>query len=158
MNYEIRGVREGDLAYLSWNLRRADLKELYAMHGHFDPSGPLEISSRYSTETLVGVGDGKPVVVFGIRIMDQSSALIWAVGTPEVSKYHRPFLKNSKPLLRRWFQQYPQVDYMFNFTHSTNHVHHQWLRWCGAALLPETPWGKLGEPFKPFTIKREAYV
>lgn len=157
MHYEIRGVREGDLPYLSRNLRAADVRELYATYGHVRFLETLERSVSISGEALIGAGcDGKPVVLMGIRQFAPESAVVWACGTPEITTYRTPFLRNSRAVLRSWFEQHPGVGYFMNFTHESNTLHHRWLSWCGAELLPGIPWGALGEPFRPFTIRRSA--
>ena len=157
MKYEIRELREGDLAYLSWNLRADDVMELYAAHGHFDTLKALEYSAMHSTELLIGEGEGKPVMILGMTPFARA-AFIWAVATPDIKKFRLPLMRNSRPMLKGWFEKHQSVDYMFNFTYAENTLHHQWLEWCGATLLPEVPMGKLGKAFKPFTIRREIYV
>ena len=155
MKFEIRELREGDLAYLSWNLRAADVMEIHALRGTFDPLGPLQDSANQSTDTSVFVGmDGKPFMIVGMAPQGDSG-IIWGVATPEVKKYRRVFLRASQDTIRGWFEKYPQCETLFNFTYAANVVHHNWLRMVGAKLLSEVPLGPEGKPFKPFVIDRE---
>lgn len=159
MTYEIRGVREGDLPYLSQNLRAADVREIYATHGNLRLLEALEASTSSSTEVLIGAGDtGKPVVIWGIHEFSRESAFVWACATPDIVKYRIPFLKNCRVVIHGWFDRFPGVHNLINFSHAENTLHHRWLEWCGAQLLPEVPWGPLGEPFRPFNIRRTACV
>jgi hypothetical protein len=159
MNYEIRGVREGDLPYLAENLRAADVRELYATYGHTRFLSGLERTTQMSEEVLVGAptDTGKPAIVWGIRKWTPRSAFIWAVGTPAILKYQKPLAKTTKATMKRWFEERPDVSFFMNFTHAKNTAHHRWLEWCGAELLPALPMGPLGEDFLPFTIRRTKY-
>ena len=158
MNYELREPTDADIAYLSWNLRASDVKEVYATCGHLDILRALEISTRNSPEVTVGIGDGKARIIFGIKPYGANSALIWALATPEIKNYRTAFLRLSRQIIKGWFEDYPEVHTMFNFTHADNHTHQRWLKWCSAELLPVTPWGALGELFHPFVIHRGNYV
>lgn len=157
MKYEIRGVREEDLPYLSQNLRSADVKELYATYGHFRIRKTLKRAVEISEEALVGVPlGGDPVVLMGIRRITDQTGVVWACGTPEIAKYRIPFIRNSRPVLQKWFEERPGLRYLMNFTHGSNTLHHRWLKWCGAEMLPAVPWGALGDSFHPFSIRRDA--
>lgn len=158
MNYEIRGVREGDLPYLAENLRAADVRELLATYGHSRFLFGLQRSSDLSEETLVGAPSGHPpVMIWGIRQFTSRAALIWAVGTPEYIKHKRAVSVTARKTMKRWFEERPGVDFFMNFSHASNTAHHRWLEWCGAEMLPALPMGPLGENFMPFTIRRTKY-
>ena len=159
MNYEIRGLQPGDLGELTFNMRAADVKELYAASGSLDMLHLLGLSVGASAAVRVGVGDGKPGVIYGIRPnIGMESAAVWLVATIGIRRYSVPFLKHSRTTIQEWFEMYPKVQTMFNFTHAENSVHHRWLEWCGATLLPPVPYGPLGELFIPFKIERADYV
>lgn len=160
MKYEVREARETDLPYLAQNLRSADVRELYAQHGHVRIAPLLRLSWEHSDECLVGLDDeGKPQMIWGYIKMSERSAMIWAVGTPVItSRYVFPLMREAKASLRRWFAENPDLHFMFNFTHSANTTHQRWLKWCGAYLLPDAPYGVTGDTFKPFIIRRYADV
>lgn len=159
MNYEIRGVREGDLPYLAENLRAADVRELTATYGHTRFLYGLQRSCDLSEEALVGLPSGSPhpTMLWGIRQFTDRAAIIWACGTPEIFKFPKALVENSRTTIKRWFVERPSVEYLMNFTHESNTSHHRWLEWCGADLLPPLPMGPLGENFLPFTIRRTEY-
>ena len=158
MNYEVRGVREDDLSYLAGNLRAADVKELYATYGNFNFKRALTRSANLSDECFVGVGDGNPCFIFGYKRVSKEGAAIWAAGTSEITNYRKPFLRLSRLILAAWFHKDEDLRYLFNFTHSENTLHHRWLTWCGATLMPDVTYGARGEKFKPFIIRRSACV
>ena len=159
MNYKLREPTNEDIAFLSWNLRAEDMKELYATYGHFDALRALTSSVDNSEETHVAIGeDGKPFFIFGMKPHGEKSALIWALATPEITNYKIAFFRQAKVLIRGWFEDYGHVDTMYNFSHSDNVMHHLWLRWCHARILPSLPWGTQKELFTPFVIERKSYV
>lgn len=160
MQYELRGVREGDLPYLARNLRAADVRELLATYGHTRFLGGLQRSVNASDEAgVIDCGHGgNPGLLIGIRQKTPNSAIIWACGTAEVRQHRKAFLTFGPSILKRWFEERPATEYFMNFTHASNTEHHKWLQWCGAELLPPLPMGPLGDLFRPFTIRRSKYV
>ncbi len=154
MQYVIREVREGDLPYLAANLRSADTKELIATYGNTQFLEGLQRSVALSDETRLCEGDGFPMVLWGIIQFSPKVAAIWCCATPNVVKFRRPFVQESRAVLQRWFDERPTLQSMINFSHAENVLHHKWLRSCGATVFPSVPNGPLGEPFSPFVIRR----
>ena len=150
-------MRETDLPYLVDNLRSADLKEMIATFGDYRHLSNLRASVLRSPYVKVGVNDqDKPVVIWGVAPF-KDTGIVWASATNEINRYRVPFLRGCRPMIREMFENVPDADHLINFTHGTNTLHHRWLRWCGAEVLPEVPYGALGEKFRPFVIRRGAY-
>ena len=161
--YEIRDVREADLVFLSTHLRGSDMVELVSAYGNTEtPLGALQNSVRNSEYAKVITGaSGDPMFLMGYcKTYSSRMKLIWAVATPEIaSKEHTiTFLRHSRYEIEKWFLSNPEVEYFFNLTHSQNTLHHSWLRWCKAELLPALPYGPIGQEFCPFLIRRKSYV
>lgn len=155
MNYVIRKAREGDLPHLAFNLRGADAREVIATTGKALFLGPLADSYNHSEETLVAAdADDKPFVIWGRAEYSAKANLIWCLATPAVSKWRVPFVRVSRQVLRKWFQENPELQSLFNYSHSANTLHHKWLRSVGATIFPPIPMGPLEENFSPFVIKR----
>jgi hypothetical protein len=158
MDYGIRGVRETDIPFLVNNLRSADIKELIATFGDNDHLGNLRFSVLKSSYSRVGVNDrDEPVVIWGMSPF-KKTGIIWASATPEIERYRVPFLKGCRPVIREMFEFQPHTEHLINFTHGNNTLHHRWLKWCHAEVLPEVPFGAKGEPFRPFVIRRGSYI
>lgn len=158
MDYEIRPVREGDIEHLSQNIRPEDLQEILAATGNKDPYPGLRYSVENSEEALAGALTGGPAeVLWGISPFSDRAALIWAIASAEVDNHKIAFLRNSRSVIARWFEERPNVEYLVNFTHGENTVHHKWLEWLGATLYPPTPVGPLLEGFRPFMIPRKKF-
>lgn len=155
--YTVREVRESDLPYLAERLRAADVLELLFASGSPDTLGSLRMSVEGSAVARVGCWGDSPFLVWGMSASFGSSALVWAVATPEVTRHHREFLRKSREAVKGLFDAAPEVKHLINFTHADNHVHHRWLSWCGAKLLPAVQFGPLGGRFRPFSIQREFY-
>lgn len=127
-NPHIQKASPKAVRYIAENLRPADLKELKALKG--PDANPLEVLLRDTEgtdECYVGLGEN-PLVLFGIRRYTSSSAFIWAVGTPEVSRYSRRFLKGSRQVIKHWFETSNDLQILANYTHAENSEHHRWLR------------------------------
>ena len=160
LKYAIRDLRDGDLDYLSRNLRGADVIEYYGTYGDVRALHGLQSSTATSQEVRITVGaSGKPMFLCGYARFSARVGLIWAVGTAELDQrpYHRPFLRLSKETIGRWFKQ-TDYEYFCNFVHTRNTVHIKWLQWLHAELLPAMPYGPVRHEFHPFIIRRNSYV
>ncbi|TWH35593.1 MULTISPECIES: hypothetical protein [unclassified Aminobacter] len=157
-DYMVRRAREDDLPTIALNLRAADQKELLAFYGRPYGLGGLRDSLQHSEEAHVADTPDGPFVIWGIRRITPHTALIWALATVHIEKYRVPFIRECRKHLAGWFQTYPDLQHLINFTHGNNTLHHRWLKWCGAELLPPVPYGATGELFRPFVIRRDALV
>jgi hypothetical protein len=157
-NYNIREVREGDLLHLASNLRGADIREFVAAYGHPRVLEGLEASVSNSKEARVADDTVNPVAIWGYNLLSAETAAIWCVASHEIYKLRRAFVRESRAILKRWFQENPQLRVMVNFAHADNHTHLYWLKSVGAEVLPATPMGALMQPFRPFIIPRENHV
>jgi hypothetical protein len=155
--YHVREVRESDLPFLADHLRAADVIELAASSGSVDTLKSIRVGVDASVVCKVGCAGDEPVVIWGMSKQFGSAALIWAVATPSINTHRMEFIRGSRPHVAELFDTAPEVNSLINFTHANNHVHHRWLSWCGARLLPPVPFGPLGASFHPFTIQREYY-
>jgi hypothetical protein len=160
--YVLRGVEEGDLLYLSQNLRGADMTELVSTYGpRVNPVEALEMSVSNSDQVVVTVGaSGNPMFIHGIATWTNRSRLIWACGTPEIAsrEYATRFIRKSRAQIAQWFAENPEVQYLTNRAHASNRLHLKWLQWCQAEILPALPYGPLGQDFNQFIIRRDSYV
>lgn len=158
MKCEVREIREGDLPYLSKNLRSADAREIFAASGSTDFQSALRLSVDNSEEALAGsLKGGAAEVLYGISPYSPRAYLIWALASPEIANNKMVFLRTSRAVLKRWFEERPNAEYFINFVHGQNDLHQKWLKWMGADLYPATPVGPRGEDFRPFMISRKKY-
>lgn len=155
--HKIRDLQEGDLEYLAANLRSADVLEALFASGSADTFKSLQTSVDASDIVRVGCGDGEtPGVIWGAIRAHENGLVIWALGTNDIVKYRKTFMKESKEQLREFFEISPDIENLYNYTYTGNRLHHLWLKHCGAEFLPEITYGKFQQSFYPFYIPRSA--
>lgn len=152
--YSIRELREGDLDYIAANLRPADARELKATYGTTDYRNRLSVSAAHSEQLFICEADGNPLAVFGMRHTALDAAAVWCCATRAMSGFRRSFVKESRAVIDRWFQESPDLRTLMNSTYVGNTMHHRWLKSVGAEIFPSEPRGAKGEHFHLFTIRR----
>ncbi len=155
-DYIIRELQMDDLDYIAANLRSADARELRAASGHTNYRDRLTMSVAESTEVRIVEYEGKPILVFGFALLDETTGGVWAVGTPTVSRFRRPLIRETRNVLHRWFAENSKLERVINFTHAGNRLYLRWLRAIGATVFPKKPIGFQGAMFRPFMIERNA--
>lgn len=128
-----------DLEFIAENMDPADVAEVWAM-GRKTPLEALVASTKVSRETFVGLVDGEPICAFGIgqRTLMDNVGIPWLLGTPEIRKHPRPFLRVSKNWIERAAQDYVRLENWVDVRH-TRAV--KWLKWLGFTLEEPTPFG-----------------
>ena len=155
-DYLIRELQPDDLDYIAANLRAADARELRAASGHSNYRDRLTMAVAESSEVRIVEHDGRPILVFGFAPLDETTAGVWAVGTSTVSRFRAPLVRETRNVIRRWFEEHSKLRYLVNFTHASNRLYLRWLRSIGATVFPRKPIGFQGELFRPFVIERSA--
>lgn len=144
---------EEHLVYLAANMRRADIAEIKASHGH-SPLTALQRGLRRSTLTAVGVEqDGTPVIIFGLnkRVAVSGVGIPWLLGTDRVRHHAREFLEVGRQCMEEMLDETP---YLVNYVHDKNRLSVRWLRKLGFTLDPAQPAGLNGELFHRFHKER----
>ena len=143
-----------NLEQLAEHLRSADKIELTAATGK-DVLSVLKRSVEISTICYVDHPD-QPNLIFGLSTFPEPrSAGIWMVGTDEIENQPIKFCRTAKAVINGFFELSDTIDYLCNYTHIDNVVHHKWLKWLGATLGPAMPYGPDGVLFRPFILKRK---
>lgn len=129
----VRGSRPSDIDYMmSKGLRDQDAKELEALG--VDPRPSLEHGLKHSTECLTVVVDSSPCAMFGVVPHEGRFGIIWLLGTDDLFKVSRRFLRESKHWLEHITKNY---DLVGNVVHRGNTVSIRWLSWLGFTFLAE---------------------
>lgn len=144
----------GDLEYLSVHLRDTDKEEVLAFNSSVLTA--LQESEDVSYHVKIIDFSGKPAGILGLSRATDAADGVWLLGTPELQKNSRVFLRYSKDMIRELFK-ISDKDTFFNYSYSKNTVHHRWLKWCGATFDPNTVDVK-GHKFFPFYIERDKHV
>lgn len=154
----VRDLQEGDLEFLADNLRDADKREIEAASGLSNPLTALRLSVPASANLkIIEFERGRPCAIYGTSQQVTPVASVWLLATTDVEKHAVPFLRYSRPNMRRLFET-TGAKVFYNYTHVPNTLHHKWLRWCGASLGDVVYRGPASEPFYPFVIHRSHHV
>ena len=134
---KIRATESQDCYDIVDHLRKADIRECWA-HGQ-EPLNALLESYALSRETFTVLFKDKPVLMFGCgeaptdfpQSVDYKVGWIWLMGTDEVRKFTRRFLRESK----RWLGYFgAQYDCLTNMVDIRNTEHIRWLDWMGFTI------------------------
>ena len=111
-----------DIAHLTINLRDKEVKEI---GGNLDS---LKLSADLSIECYIAKKDGLPVGIFGVgKVRNQYRA--WLLGTNELNKYKKDFLRTSKCFL--YNNLLKRYDSLCNYVPVWYEETNRWLKWLG---------------------------
>lgn len=74
------------------------------------------------------------------------------VGTDDLERYQRTFLRRCRKVVAAMLSVYP---YLENYVDARNHVAKAWLHWLGFRLEEAAPYGALGLNFHRFHMERK---
>ncbi len=108
MNIKIRKMKRRDIRKLSGRLREADAQELMAA-GNTSIESALVHSYENSTRRYTLELDGLPMAAFGIvpETLVGDIANVWMLGTPEMARIKKTFVKLSRKFIFDFLIDYP---------------------------------------------------
>lgn len=124
-----------DVEFTFLNMRQEDVDECLA--AKVEPLDALLFGLKFGDVcyTLLDPKTGNPGAMLGVCPSgDPSFGKIWLLGTHAIESNSVTFLRNSKPTLRRLFDEGGYAA-LGNYTHADNHLHHRWLKWLGFKFL-----------------------
>lgn len=129
---EIRPARAEDVAALEDRLRDEDRGEIIAA-GYPDARSCLSYGLRHSLECSTVLLDGKPVAMFGLnaRTLLGAEAMVWLLGTPDMERIKKSFMRWSRIFITVWIGRYPLL---WNLVPTKYEKSLKWLRWLGASF------------------------
>lgn len=135
--------------YVADRMRQADRDEVEAMSGR-SPLDALEYSVSKSSGAWCVLFDGIPAAIFGVGDISvlTGTGAPWMLGTDEVERHFRPFLKTSISFRDQLLQRYSTLR---NFVDVRNVVSIRWLEWLGFTLLD--PITVRGNTFRLFEMR-----
>lgn len=133
MNINIRESNLNDIEYISRNLRKEDIVELETTHG--DVKNGL-MACYESKLCMTYEIDEKPIFIFGLEpsgiITD--SACVFLVGTKDIEKYPKEFLKFTKRAIKEALKDY---SILYNFVDFRYNKSIRWLEKIGAKFISD---------------------
>ena len=132
---------------LQHNLRDSDVRECI-IHGA-SPFRALMSGVREKGENYTCIIDGQPICMFGVNpIMEMMIGRIWLLGSYEIEKRGRKFIRWSQSVVNYYQEQYYQLENVVPADHKDTI---DWLQFLGFELM--TPPIKLNS-FKVFRFVR----
>jgi len=153
MKVLIRDAVRSDIHALKNKLREADCEEVLAA-GNSSAEAALTHSFDRSSLCFCVEVEGSPAGLFGI-VPDSlvgESANVWFLGSPEMSKIKKTFVKMSRKVIADFLVQYPRL---WNVVDARYESSIQWLMSCGAVFHSD-PIIMSGVPFYGFVLRRKA--
>ncbi len=134
-------------------VRQADVEEFLATNG-WSPRRVMEFGLKTSTFSCAGLINGRVITIFGVApgSMIGGTGIPWLVGTDDLEKYQRTFLRRCRKVVNAMLTVYP---YLENYVDARNHVAKTWLKWLGFELEEAAPYGLHGLPFHRFHMERK---
>ncbi|KQV99969.1 hypothetical protein ASC87_19910 [Rhizobacter sp. Root1221] len=123
----LRPATPHDCLDLAPRLRSCDVAEL-------DLEGTRPVDAlRYGLShgalcEAITTNTGLVVGVWGVVPLEPNAASIWMVGSPEIERISRSFIRACRPAIERAYGIAPTL---FASAWAENHVHLNWLRWLG---------------------------
>lgn len=151
----VRSATEEDAESISTRLRKADLIEMHSFHDEGeDPADVLKRGIYLSGEDCwtMTLKDGTPVAIFGITPCNEHFGAVWMMGTNQITKIHREFLRNCRDWLPVLHQKYPLLG---NVVYAKNDIHIKWLKFMGFHFIKKhKSLGNMDLPFYEFIHKQ----
>lgn len=153
-DYVIKQCKKDETEFIKQfmqDIRKADLDELLSLTGN-NPEREIIESVSNSIKAYKGTSaDNKPLVLYGItKVQNVAGFMIWCVGTNELARYEKSFIKVSHAILKTWLKKYKRL---YNFTSVKNKKSIKWLRWLGATFSEPFSAGEKKEKFIYFILE-----
>ncbi|MBQ8809469.1 MAG: DUF2833 domain-containing protein [Bacteroidales bacterium] len=135
---------------IAGKLRRMDRFELKAVGCRDAEQGIRQSIAGSMIVMYMADKNERPVCIFGISSeVYEQGRVIWCLGTDDIDRHKKEFVKHSREILRWWTAQYGQL---FNYVSVQNIKALAWLKRMGAEfhrpfLMNET------DIFRMFTIR-----
>jgi len=151
MTITIRDARRGDVDAIAGRLRREDEQEVLTA-GHASGHAALLDSFDRSTMCFCVDIDGHTAAMWGIvpESYVGMSAVVWLLGTPEMARIKKTFVKLSRRFVRDFLTLYPVL---YNVVDSRYGAAVRWLMAIGADFYGE-PVKANGVEFLRFEFRR----
>jgi hypothetical protein len=142
---------ESDIAQLKGSLREADAKEIIAA-GYQSTEAALRSSFSRSIMCSSVEVEGSVVGMWGV-VPDSllgNSANVWLLGSPEMGKIKKTFVKMSRRVIATYLERFP---ILWNYVDVRYMATIRWLKSCGAQFSGE-PIALGGTQFLGFVLRR----
>ena len=126
-----RDTTVDDISYVSFNMRKSDIAEVKASSNR-KPMDALVRGLHLSAICKSIVVNEIPIAIYGVVETGEDSAAVWMLGTNDILKYARPWLRQSKEAMDDINKKYPLL---YSFVDVRNDLHIKWLKWVGYKFI-----------------------
>jgi len=149
----VRDATMRDAFAMAPHMRESDKQEIWVSN-HISPENALIAGVINSVVCMTIEKDEKPIVMFGVvpQTLLGNVASIWMLGTDDIHKVQRTFLRHSPEFIDYMLGFYP---YLFNYIDIRNKESLLWLKYCGAEFSIIVPYGVEQKPFQYFCFRRK---
>ena len=126
-------------------LRRASRRSLDAI---------LRDSFALSEHTYAGLVDDKLVALFGVTPLSRLTGygVPWLISTNHMASHGIHVLRHSKRITQIWMREF---SILRNYVDADNAAAIRWLKWLGFDFQEAIPYGRRGEAFYPFEMRKQ---
>jgi hypothetical protein len=151
MNTIVRPAKVIDVFWIASRIRKEDADECAAAAGQ-TPTEALTGSVGGSDVCRTIEYAGAPIAMFGFKGTPGHEAIVWMLGTDDIDKAKKSFMRSVHENIHRFLCVYPVL---YNYVDGQNLKAVSWLRKMGAEVFDAQPMGVNGTPFHRFEFRRE---
>ena len=128
-----RQSRLHDICELAPNLRYEDKREVNTLG---KTSEQALLSGYLFGKVCRSIIDnhGQVVGMYGVCPVDETTGIVWMLGSKGLHKIKRAFLRESRTEVNGMNSLFPHI---WNIIDSRNELHIKWIRWCGFKIIGE---------------------
>lgn len=115
------------------NLRPNDLKEC-EIFGYSPFEALSHVFEIVNSRTYAIKNDGECIGMCGTVPLEQDRGSVWMLGTSDINKYSKPFLRKCKDVIDLLQGDYEVIENICPAGHSETIM---WLTWCGFTFYEE---------------------
>lgn len=142
----VRKAKTEDADMIAPLLRAEDAREVMRL-GCGPASGCIRRAIDGSRMAGVFFHGDAPLCVFGVAdasVIDRNTGIPWLVGTSELARHPRPFLRETRKWVSAWMELY---SILTNYVDADYAKAIRWLRWLGFSIGSPEPYGAPGAMF-----------
>lgn len=155
MAVSIRLLQAGDIDHVAANMRPADTAEVLAIRGPgVSMKDALAECVLVSNSCWVAAAP-EPFAIFGVMPVSLLHGIgaPWMLGTALAAKHPRTLVREGRRYSLRMLEVYP---YLINMVDARYTSSVRWLRHIGYTVFQPEPYGRCGELFHRFEMKKES--
>lgn len=154
MGASIRLLQAGDIDHVAAHMRQTDQDEVRAIRGDVSMKEALADCVLASSHCWVAAHGSEPFAIFGVMPVSLLHGIgaPWMLGTDLGKRFPRVLIREGRRYSLRMLAAYP---YLINMVDAKYTSSVRWLQRIGYTIFAAEPYGRRGELFNRFEMKRE---